>query len=153
MPRKHTIHPKRTQKKTPQDQYIKPSMRLRHHLLALTIIVLVIFILTKSLTASLFCFLTGFLLNTDYLIDYWLYKPKKKITLDKGFLQGFYEKLNKIPIIFQFNRASNLNNPPKSSIPILFNSYTRNRYRIYLSPNLSPNISFANYELHPQATS
>ena len=117
-------------------------MMPQYHLLASTIIATALLILTKSPTASLLCLLTGFLLDTDHLIDYWLYK--KKITLDKGILQGFYEKWNKIPVLLHSIELL---------IPLWIYALIKNTYLIPLAITIGTTshlaLDLASYELHP----
>jgi len=118
-------------------------MMPQYHLLASTIIATALLILTKSPTASLLCLLTGFLLDTDHLIDYWLYK--KKITLDKGILQGFYEKWNKIPIIFHSIELL----IPITLLSLLYPSLSTILLGTAIGLTSHLILDFTNYELHP----
>jgi len=73
-------------------------MMPQYHFISSLILALIIFYFTSSLHASLFCFLAGFMIDIDHLIDYWLYK--RRIVISRELFQEFYKKWDKIPILY-----------------------------------------------------
>jgi len=57
-----------------------------------------LFLFTKSLLASISCFLVGFFIDLDHFFDYWI--SNKKISTGKEFFDFFYEKKSQKVYVF-----------------------------------------------------
>jgi len=69
----------------------------QYHFAASLILSLILFYFTGSLPASLFCLLSGFLLDLDHIFDFWLYK--RRITFSSEIFQEFYKNWGKVPVL------------------------------------------------------
>ncbi len=67
-------------------------MRPIIHLISSSILAIIIFIFTKSITASAIIILVGVFFDLDHLIDFWALKPENAFNI-KDFLDS--EKYNK----------------------------------------------------------
>ncbi|WP_423792392.1 hypothetical protein ACPB8Q_06600 [Methanocaldococcus indicus] len=118
-------------------------MMPQYHLIASIILALIYYVSTSSLDGALFCFIFGFFVDVDHLIDFWIYK--KKIIFSKEIFEHFYEKFGKVIVLFHSLEFVFL--------LILFG---------FLFPNLSKCLfgasigllshlilDFSSYELHP----
>ena len=66
----------------------------QYHFLASIVLAAIVFHFTKSPEASFFCFASGFILDADHVIDFWLYR--KKITIDREIFQHFHGRFGRI---------------------------------------------------------
>ena len=71
-------------------------MRLLHHFLLSLFLSAFVYLFTKNIFASFLCFLAGFLVDADHLIDFWIYKGR--ITLSREIFNEFYKNFGKIYI-------------------------------------------------------
>jgi len=115
----------------------------QYHFIASVILALIYFVLTKSLEGAILCFIFGFFVDVDHLIDFWIYK--KRITISKEIFEHFYEKFGKVYVL--------IHSLEFVFLLILFG---------FLFPNLSGYLfgasvgllshlmlDFVSYELHP----
>lgn len=72
------------------------KMMPQYHFLASTALSAAVFYFAKSPGAAILCFLSGFAIDADHLLDFGLYR--KKITIDGEIFQHFFEKWGKICI-------------------------------------------------------
>lgn len=70
---------------------------LQYHIAASSILAVAFYYLTNSVSASLLSFFSGFSVDVDHLLDFWLYK--KRIAFRKEIFQDFYRKWDKIPVL------------------------------------------------------
>jgi len=118
-------------------------MMPQYHFIISVVVSLIFFVFTRSPTASLLCFLAGFMLDADHLIDFWLYKGR--LTLSREILQGFYEKWDKVPVLFHSIEFL----IPVALLGFLFPSLSLLLLGIatgFLSHLI---LDFMSYELHP----
>jgi len=73
-------------------------MRPQYHLIASFLLALIFFYFTKSTLTSLLCFFSGFLIDLDHFIDFWLYK--RKITFSKEFFSEYYKRFGRMYVLF-----------------------------------------------------
>lgn len=78
-------------------------MRPIYHLVASLALAIILFVITKSITASIVIILAGVFIDLDHLIDFWVLKPENPFSV-KEFLNS--EKYNKqAKYIFVFFHA------------------------------------------------
>jgi len=68
-------------------------MMPQYHFIISLFLAFILFYFFGSPLASLLCFLSGFLLDMDHLLDFWIYK--RKITFSKEIFQEFYKNWDK----------------------------------------------------------
>jgi len=114
----------------------------QYHLITSLILAIIVLITTNSIPAFTACLISGIILDADHIPDYWLYK--KKITINKEILQGFYEKWNKVPVLLHSIELL---------IPLWIYAFIKNTYPIPLAITLGTTshlaLDLASYELHP----
>ncbi len=66
----------------------------QYHFIASIIFATILFHFTKSPEAAFFFFISGFALDADHLVDFWLYR--KKITIDREIFQHFHGRFGRI---------------------------------------------------------
>jgi len=118
-------------------------MMPQYHFTVSVTISLTFFIYTKSPTASLLCFLAGFMLDADHLIDFWMYK--RKLTLSREIFQGFYEKWDKVPVLLHSIELLIL----IALLALLFPSVSLPLLGIAVGFISHLILDFMSYELHP----
>ena len=69
----------------------------QYHIVASSILATIFYYFTSSFFASFICFSSGFFIDIDHLLDFWLYRGR--IILDKEIFQNFYEKWDKVPVL------------------------------------------------------
>ena len=73
------------------------KMRLQYHFVASLILILIFLYFTRSSLAFLLCFLAGFLLDVDHILDFWLYK--RRIAFGREIFQEFCKSRDKIIVL------------------------------------------------------
>jgi zinc transporter ZupT len=117
-------------------------MMPQYHLVSSFILALIFFYFTNSLLVSLLCFLSGFLLDLDHLLDFWLYK--KRITLSNEVFHEFYKNWDKVPVLLH---------SIEFLIPIWIFAYIFGSYIFSLAITIGfishLALDFFSYKLHP----
>jgi len=72
-------------------------MMPQYHIAASSILAVAFYYLTNSVSASFLCFFSGFCIDIDHLLDFWLYK--KRIAFSEEVFQDFYIKWDKVPVL------------------------------------------------------
>ena len=72
-------------------------MMPQYHIAASSILAVAFYYLTNSVSASFLCFSSGFSIDIDHLLDFWLYK--KRIAFSEEVFQDFYIKWDKVPVL------------------------------------------------------
>lgn len=114
-----------------------------YHFVVSAFLAVVVFHFTKSLQASLLCFIAGFAIDVDHVIDFWLYR--RKITIDKEIFQHFHGRFGKI---YVFLHSIEL------LVPIVLLG-SMNSHAMVLSAALALGfishllLDFLSYDLHP----
>jgi len=117
-------------------------MMPKYHFITSLVLAGVFFVFTGDIQATVLCFLSGFLLDVDHMLDFWTYKGK--VTISPEIYQGFYKRFGKVPVLLHSIELL---------IPIWVLGYAGNLYLFSLAISLGFMLhlilDFACYEMRP----